>query len=157
MGSFKTSLNDVLKKSGQSQMDVCRSSGIPKQDFNKLLNGGRRVGPKVFANLLKGFPKSAHQKELFEAYFQDGLAEVLSYRESLPETSELGRAAIKSVTSTGNLNLAVSERSRSVEIPKWLEQLIEEAIISGENDPELLELIRDIFKAILKNRRGKRA
>lgn len=135
---FPKTFESVLAASEMTATQVCASSGLSKHNVSNLLAGRREIGPKTLAALLSTFKNKAHQKQLVLAYLDEMLDEVNTHTSDEEDPWTMGR-------------LLRGEKSTTEAItPLWLEELVEEAVIAGDADPEVLMLIQDLLQAVLK-------
>jgi hypothetical protein len=140
MNSFSKTLERVLSTSGYTATQVCSVSGLTKHNFSNLIAGRREIGPKTLAALLGVFERKEQQRLLIVAFLGQALNEVNAHVGDPKNRWKMKQLLSDRLESTGS------------EIPLWLEQLVEEAVVAGESDPEVLALVQDLFEAVLKGK-----
>ena len=143
MDSFSKTLERVLGANKMTATQLCAASGLTKPNISNLLAGRREIGPKTLATLLGTFEKKKHQRQLVLAYLEQGLDEVNSHD---PDPKNHW---------TMHQLLRGSKTSAEAITPLWLEELVEEAIVAGESEPEVLLLIQDLLQAVMKFKKAK--
>ncbi len=143
MDPFSKTLESVLVANKTTATQVCAASGLTQPYLSNLLAGRREIGPKTFSALLGAFEKKGHQRQLVVAYLEQVLREVNSHD-----------ADAKNHWTIAQL-LRGTQTSAEAITPLWLEQLVEEAVVEGDSEPEVLLLIQDLLQAVLKFKKAK--
>ena len=156
-GSFSRALALAIETSGLDRSSLCAASGILKrQELHNLLKGRRAAGPKVMAALLTAFRSvegsqgKKAQEILVTGYLETTLDLVKQH---------LGSGATGQIQNTtvallgGNfLKSLPSGSSQEAQLPRWVDELIQEAIEAGEGEPEVVELISSVMKSVTQSK-----
>lgn len=143
MDSFSKTLESVIVASKMTATQVCAASGLSKSNLSNLQAGRREIGPKTLAVLLGAFEQRGHQRQLIVAYLEKILSDVTSLD---PDP--------KNHWTMAQLLRGTQTNAEAI-TPLWLEQLVEEAVVAGDSEPEVLLLIQDLLQAVMKFKKAK--
>lgn len=143
MDPFSKTLESVLGATKMTATQVCAASGLTRPNISNLLAGRREIGPKTLAVLLGTFEQRRHQRQLVVAYLEQVLREVNSHDPD-PKNHWTMNQLIRS-----------SKPGAEAITPLWLEELVEEAVVAGDSEPEALFLIQDLLEAVVKFKKTK--
>lgn len=151
MHPFATVLTDLMDKRKLTTVDVAKVSELTQPYISALRSGTRRVGPKSLSALFKQFSDVADQRLLAAAFLTESLAEVQEYSGESRDIAKPGHkfeGLISSSVPTRKAGVTVARTS-----PRWLDELLEEAVQHGESEEEILSLIKSLFGAVMHHKR----